>query len=140
MLRKGDHMVLGEIRLTPRAKQVIELAVDEARRLDHHYIGTEHLLLGLLREGEGVGIKVLQGMGLTGEQVRQRTLEMLRQAQGYPVEESAAEPEYGPVPEQAASLLAEGEEGVTCGRCGARIPAYFQYCFNCGQRLARKDA
>src|SRR6266480_2736566 len=49
---RGDRIVLGEIGLTPRAKKVIELAVDEARRLNHHYIGTEHLLLGLVREGE----------------------------------------------------------------------------------------
>ncbi|HET8631858.1 MAG TPA: Clp protease N-terminal domain-containing protein, partial [Thermomicrobiales bacterium] len=46
----------GEIGLTPRAKKVIEYAVDEARRLNHHYIGTEHLLLGLLREGEGIAV------------------------------------------------------------------------------------
>src|SRR6266436_4217021 len=52
IIGRGDRVVLGEIGLTPRAKKVIELAVDEARRLNHHYIGTEHLLLGLLREGE----------------------------------------------------------------------------------------
>jgi excisionase family DNA binding protein len=138
IIGKGDRTALDEVGLTPRAKKVIELAVDEARSFDHHYIGTEHLLLGLLREGEGIGGKVLQGMGLNREQVRQRTLEILRQVQGYPSEESAAEPSYGPVPEAAASLLAAGEEGLACERCGARNPAYFQYCFNCGQRLARK--
>ena len=50
--------MMGEIGLTPRAKRVIELAVDEARRLNHHYIGTEHLLLGLVREGEGIAAGV----------------------------------------------------------------------------------
>ncbi|HYP21714.1 MAG TPA: Clp protease N-terminal domain-containing protein, partial [Chloroflexia bacterium] len=54
IIGRGDRMVMGEIGLTPRAKRVIELAVDEARRLNHHYIGTEHLLLGLVREGEGI--------------------------------------------------------------------------------------
>ncbi len=53
MIGRGDPIVLGELGLTPRAKKVIELAVDEAHRLNHHYIGTEHLLLGLVREGEG---------------------------------------------------------------------------------------
>src|SRR5215472_106218 len=51
IIGRGDRIVLGDIGLTPRAKKVIELAVDEARRLNHHYIGTEHLLLGLVREG-----------------------------------------------------------------------------------------
>jgi thiamine-phosphate diphosphorylase len=60
----------GEIGLTPRAKKTIELAVDEARRLNDPYIGTEHLLLGLLREGEGVAADVLQGQGVTIERVR----------------------------------------------------------------------
>src|SRR5206468_10609968 len=53
IIGRGDRIVLGEIGLTPRAKKVIELAVDEARRLNHDYIGTEHLLLGLIREGNG---------------------------------------------------------------------------------------
>ena len=59
---------MGEIGLTPRAKKVIELAVDEARRLNHHYIGTEHLLLGLVREGEGIAAGVLESLGVSLEQ------------------------------------------------------------------------
>ena len=58
IIGRGDRTVLGEIGLTPRAKKVIELAVDEARRLTHSYIGTEHLLLGLVREGEGIAAGV----------------------------------------------------------------------------------
>ena len=54
IIGRGERSNPGEIGLTPRAKKVIELAVDEARRLNHHYIGTEHLLIGLMREGEGV--------------------------------------------------------------------------------------
>ena len=55
------------IGLTPRAKKVIELSVDEARRLGHHYIGTEHLLLGLVREGEGIAAGVLESLGVSLE-------------------------------------------------------------------------
>ena len=62
--RARRRAVLGEIGLTPRAKKVIELAVDEARRLNHHYIGTEHLLLGLVREGEGIAAGVLESLGV----------------------------------------------------------------------------
>src|SRR5262249_55512444 len=54
IIGRGDRIVLGEIGLTPRAKKVVELAVDEARLLRHRYIGTEHLLLGLVREGQGI--------------------------------------------------------------------------------------
>jgi ATP-dependent Clp protease ATP-binding subunit ClpC len=56
---------------------VIELAVDEARRLNHHYIGTEHLLLGLLREGEGIGAGVLESFGLNLQEVRAKTIKVL---------------------------------------------------------------
>ena len=62
IIGKGETASSGEIGLTPRAKKVIELAVDEARRLNHHYIGTEHLLIGLMREGEGVAAGVLESL------------------------------------------------------------------------------
>src|SRR5579862_433397 len=66
---RGDQIVLGEIGLTPRSKKVIELAVDEARRLNHRYIGTEHLLLGLVREGEGIASGILESLGVNLEKV-----------------------------------------------------------------------
>jgi len=75
----GDHIVLGEIGLTPRAKKVIELAVDEARRLNHDYIGTEHLLLGLIREGNGIGADVLESFGLSLQEVRAKTIQVLNE-------------------------------------------------------------
>ena len=77
IIGRGDRAVLGEIGLTPRAKKVIELAVDEARRLNHHYIGTEHLLLGLVREGEGIAAGVLESLGINLERVRAETTKIL---------------------------------------------------------------
>src|SRR6476469_1587111 len=79
IIGRGDRMVMGEIGLTPRAKRVIELAVDEARRLNHHYIGTEHLLLGLVREGEGIAFGVLESLGVSLERVRTETTKILSQ-------------------------------------------------------------
>ncbi len=77
IIGRGDRIVLGEIGLTPRAKKVIELAIDEARRMNHHYIGTEHLLLGLIREGEGIAAGVLESLGVKLDQARKETLKML---------------------------------------------------------------
>jgi len=80
IIGRGDRAVMGEIGLTPRAKKVIELAVDEARRLNHHYIGTEHLLLGLVREGEGIAAGVLESLGVNLERVRAETTRILSQS------------------------------------------------------------
>jgi ATP-dependent Clp protease ATP-binding subunit ClpA len=77
IIGRGGRGVLGETGLTPRAKKVIELAVDEARRLNHHYIGTEHLLLGLVREGEGIAAGVLESLGVNLERVRAETTRIL---------------------------------------------------------------
>ncbi len=79
IIGRGEKAVTGEIGLTPRAKKVIELAVDEARRANHSYIGTEHLLAGLLREGEGVASGVLESLGVTLDKVRTETQRVLSQ-------------------------------------------------------------
>ena len=79
IIGKGEKATASEIGLTPRAKKVIELAVDEARRLNHHYIGTEHLLIGLLREGEGVAAGVLESLGVTLDAVRSESSRILNQ-------------------------------------------------------------
>ena len=134
IIGRGDRIVLGEVGFTPRAKKVIELAVDEARRLNHRFIGTEHLLLGLIREGEGIGAGVLESLGVRLDQARTEVLRVLRQNQQ---EEAPAAP---PVPAEATELLAEEEQGLDCANCGARSPGYFRYCFNCGQMLVREDA
>ncbi|MCS7277145.1 MAG: ATP-dependent Clp protease ATP-binding subunit [Dehalococcoidia bacterium] len=80
IIGRGDKAVTGEIGLTPRARKVIELAVDEARRLGHHYIGTEHLLLGLVREGEGIAAGVLESLGVSLEKVRAEVSRVLSQS------------------------------------------------------------
>lgn len=79
IIGRGERATPGEIGLTPRAKKVIELAVDEARRLSHNYIGTEHLLIGLLREGEGVPAGVLESLGVNLDKVRGETSRILSQ-------------------------------------------------------------
>jgi ATP-dependent Clp protease ATP-binding subunit ClpC len=69
----------GRIELAPGTEQVLQLAVEEARRMGHHYIGTEHLLLGLVRQGEGVGLDVLRRLGVTPEQIRRQTRRILQE-------------------------------------------------------------
>ena len=80
IIGRGEKPGSGEIGLSPRAKRVIELAIDEARHLGHNYIGTEHLLLGLLREGEGIAASVLDSFGVTLEQVRTEIVHVLSQS------------------------------------------------------------
>ncbi|TMI82378.1 MAG: ATP-dependent Clp protease ATP-binding subunit, partial [Bacillati bacterium ANGP1] len=74
---RGERTPHEEVTFTPRAKKVLELALDEARRLGHNYIGTEHLLLGLIREGEGVAARVLEAMGADLERVRSQVVYLL---------------------------------------------------------------
>ncbi|MBU4140791.1 MAG: ATP-dependent Clp protease ATP-binding subunit [Candidatus Omnitrophica bacterium] len=90
-------VVSGDVPFTPRAKRVIELSMEEARQLGHNYIGTEHLLLGLLREGEGVAAQVLLGLGLDLNKLRSEVMELL--GQGIP----------GQGPAAAAGVKAKGK-------------------------------
>lgn len=128
IIGRGKKDVIGPIGLTPRSKKVIELAVEEARFLGHHYIGTEHMLLGMVREGEGIAAKILNDLGVELVRVRVETLRILSEIQ-------SRETDPPPVPEEAASLLPEGQEGKICNRCNAQSPEYFHYCFNCGKRI-----
>jgi len=75
---QGDNMMLlGEIPFTPRAKKVLEYAVEEAQQMGHSYIGTEHILMGLIREEEGVAARVLANLGLKLDTVREEVLTIL---------------------------------------------------------------
>ncbi len=80
IIGRGERPAPGDMGLTPRAKKVIELAVDEARRLSHHYIGTEHILIGIMREGEGVAAGVLESLGVTLDKSRAETTRILNQS------------------------------------------------------------
>ncbi len=78
LVKSGPEMVtMGKLPQTPRAKKVIEYAIEEARALNHNYVGTEHILLGLLRETEGIAAQVLMNLGLKLEDVRQEVLNLL---------------------------------------------------------------
>ncbi len=97
LVKSGPDMVtMGKLPQTPRAKKVIEYAIEEARSLNHNYVGTEHLLLGLLREHEGVAAQVLMNLGLKLEEVREEVLNLL--GAGMDSEEEAGEREGGEAP------------------------------------------
>ena len=98
----GQSPVAGHIPFTPRAKQAMELSLREALALGHHYIGTEHLLLGLLREGEGVAAQVLTRLGADHAQVRERVLSLL-----------TSKCEEANLPAQLAAGLADTAEELT---------------------------
>src|SRR5216117_4357920 len=92
LVKSGPDMVtMGKLPQTPRAKKVIEYAIEEARNLNHNYVGTEHLLLGLLREQEGVAAQVLMNLGLKLEDVREEVLNLL----GHNMPESSEGPSEG---------------------------------------------
>jgi len=94
LVKSGPDMVtMGKLPQTPRAKKVIEFAIEEARNLNHNYVGTEHLLLGLLREQEGVAAQVLMNLGIKLEEVREEVLNLL--GAGVETEEAAQSPSAG---------------------------------------------
>ncbi len=94
LVKSGPETVtLAKLPMTPRAKKVFEYAIDEAKGLNHNYVGTEHILLGLLRETEGVAAQILMNMGLKLEEVRQEVLSLL--GAGMEMEEAAP---MGPAP------------------------------------------
>jgi ATP-dependent Clp protease ATP-binding subunit ClpC len=101
----------GKLSLTPRTKRVIELAVDEARRLGHHYIGTEHLLLGLVREGEGVAVDVLKGLGVSLDKVRAQTARVMMESSSRTSSSSETKKDTPLVDQLGTDLTALADEG-----------------------------
>jgi ATP-dependent Clp protease ATP-binding subunit ClpA len=98
LVKSGPDMVtMGKLPQTPRAKQVVAFAIEEARKLNHNYVGTEHLLLGLVREFEGVAAQVLTNLGLKLEDVREEVLNLLG---------AGIEPESPSNPAEAVAALA----------------------------------
>ena len=84
IIGQGQQAPSGHIPFTPRAKKVLELALREALSLGHNYIGTEHILLGLIHEGEGVAAKALESLGISLDAVRQQVEEIIGQGQQAP--------------------------------------------------------
>src|SRR5262245_3365893 len=111
IIGRGDRMVMGEIGLTPRAKKVIELAVDEARRLNHQYIGTEHLLLGLVREGEGIAAGVLESLGVSLDRVRAQVIHVLSQSSSYTQHEARQATRTPTIDQMGIDLTAAARAG-----------------------------
>src|SRR5947207_11867589 len=99
IIGRGDQPPPGHIPFTPQAKKVLELSLRESNQLGHSYIGTEHILLGLLREGEGVAAQVLVKMGTDLDRVRQKVIELLHGRSG----------EEGPPSETRPSARAAGD-------------------------------
>ena len=111
--RGPDSIYMGKLPQTPRAKKVIEFAIDEARRLTHNYVGTEHLLLGLLREQEGVGAQVLMNLGLRLDFIREEVLKLLRPAMQVRNESvPLAEVDVTKLPEEVQRVVATFDELV----------------------------
>lgn len=137
IIGRGDKVVSDEIGLTPRAAKVMALAAREAEHLHHQFIGTEHVLLGLLVEGEGIAVGVIDILATDRNTIREKILQILKEVTGEIDEQAGAEAtEEEPIP--IPSPVAEGEKALTCAFCGARSPLYFNCCFNCGLHLEQE--
>ncbi|MFT3683320.1 MAG: ATP-dependent Clp protease ATP-binding subunit [Phycisphaerales bacterium] len=124
LVKPGPEMVtMGRLPQTPRAKKVIEYAIEEARNLNHNYVGTEHLLLGLLREHDGVAAQVLMNLGLKLEQVREEVLNLLGASSGGEEEASGGSPAGGGGSKEPTSS-GGSSEGSAAARGGkSKTPA-----------------
>jgi ATP-dependent Clp protease ATP-binding subunit ClpC len=118
MVGRGTRASLTPPTLTPRTKRVIEISVDEARKLGQHYIGTEHLLLGLIREGEGVAVDVLRRLGASPDKVRDQVNRILHQSpvQAGGQQESSATPTVDQLGTDLTSLADAGKLDPVIGR------------------------
>ncbi|MEB3298049.1 MAG: ATP-dependent Clp protease ATP-binding subunit [Candidatus Sericytochromatia bacterium] len=109
IIGRGSGFVAVEIPFTPRAKRVLELSWDEARQLGHNYIGTEHLLLGLIREGEGVAVRVLENLGVDLSRVRSNVIRLLGES-GAPTPQGQQRSKTPTLDEFGANLTHMAEE------------------------------
>ena len=109
LVKSGPDMVtLGKLPQTPRTRKVIEYAIEEARNLNHNYVGTEHLLLGLMRERDGVAACVLMNLGLNLEETREEVLNLL----GAEVESPVVPPSQAEIINNIALLLIQKDEAI----------------------------
>src|ERR1700728_2192615 len=117
LVKSGPDMVtMGKLPQTPRAKKVIEYSIEEARNLNHNYVGTEHLLLGLLREHDGVAAQVLMNLGLKLEEVREEVLNLL--GAGVESEEPQQQEKPGKKKSQTPALDSFGRDLTELAREG----------------------
>ncbi len=152
IIGQGQAAPTGHIPFTPRAKKVLELSLREALQLGHNYIGTEHILLGLIREGEGVAAQVLQKLGADLHRVRQTVIQLLSGwTEGA---ESSGGEEIGVLTETVgASVEMVGDDAPLCPNCfgglnetlsvkavettaeGEHLSVKIAYCSRCGVAL-----
>jgi ATP-dependent Clp protease ATP-binding subunit ClpA len=130
IIGQGQAAPTGHIPFTPRAKKVLELSLREALQLGHNYIGTEHILLGLIREGEGVAAQVLQKLGADLNRVRQTVIQLLsgyaagaevRKVEGGAEMEVSAEMEVELATETAPIAVPSAEDAPMCPNCFAAL-------------------
>jgi ATP-dependent Clp protease ATP-binding subunit ClpC len=112
IIGRGSGFVAVEIPFTPRAKRVLELSWDEARQLGHNYIGTEHLLLGLIREGEGVAARVLENLGVDLTKVRSNVIRMLGETRGSATASSSSGRSKTPTLDEFAQNLTQAAQEI----------------------------
>ena len=120
IIGQGQATTRGHIPFTSRAKKVLELALREALQLGHNYIGTEHILLGLIREGEGVAAQVLQSLGVDLNRAWQAVIQLLA---GYAIETEAAGGETVGARVEPVAVPVEmvGDDAPTCPNCFAAL-------------------
>ncbi|MEA3369270.1 MAG: ATP-dependent Clp protease ATP-binding subunit [Candidatus Ratteibacteria bacterium] len=117
MVQSGSAtLTLGEIPFTPRAKKVLELAIENAQAMSHTYIGTEHILLGLIREGEGIAARVLEKMGLTFEKIRTEISNLLGGAAEPPRGKKSKSPTLDAFSRDLTELARQGKLDPVIGR------------------------
>jgi Clp amino terminal domain, pathogenicity island component len=159
IIGQGQAAPTGHIPFTPRAKKVLELSLREALQLGHNYIGTEHILLGLIREGEGVAAQVLQKLGADLNRVRQTVIQILSgYATGAELRKAVGSAEMAEMEEQLGSEIAptavpSAEDAPMCPNCfaafdetlavrelettakGESLSVRIAYCGRCGVAL-----
>ncbi len=139
IIGRGQGLVADHIQFTPRAKKVLELSLRESIQLGHNYVGTEHILLGLVREGEGVAAQVLESLGADLNRVRQTVVQLLsgyagvqEEPLGEPIEE---EPRCPGCRAMLTATSAYAVHEVPAVEGEGSVRATFVFCRTCGRTL-----